>query len=152
MASPVYALSSIDTVQNSCKDEKSQQEIEVLINKANIHDQEKYALKSVLMNHRKVFCIDGERLGTTKLVEHEIETGNAKPIAKSPFRTPIAHRKLLHEEVQKMLQENVIRPSKSSWAAPLFLVQKKDKSWRPVKDYRGLNVVTVNDVYPLPRI
>lgn len=33
-----------------------------------------------------------------------------------------------------------------------FLLRKKNGSFRPVVDYRGLNSVTKTDVYPLPRI
>ena len=51
-----------------------------------------------------------------------------------------------------MLNERVMQPSKSPWASPIVLVQKKDNSFRFSVDYLKLNEVTHKDAYPLPRI
>eukprot|EP00171_Calliarthron_tuberculosum_P020077 IDg20077t1 len=51
-----------------------------------------------------------------------------------------------------MLAAKVIRPSKSQWASPVLLVPKLYCSMRFCIDYRGLNVLTVRDHYPIPRM
>ena len=55
-------------------------------------------------------------------------------------------------EVKKMLEQNIMQPSSSPWAAPVQLVSKKDAGVRFCMDYRKLNNQTKKDVYPLPRI
>ncbi|GKF50535.1 putative reverse transcriptase domain-containing protein [Tanacetum coccineum] len=45
-----------------------------------------------------------------------------------------------------------IRPSSSTWGAPVLFVKKKDGSFRMCIDYRELNKLTVKNRYPLPRI
>ncbi|RUM30633.1 MAG: hypothetical protein DSY32_02035 [Aquifex sp.] len=49
-----------------------------------------------------------------------------------------------------MLEQGVIQHSRSPWNSPLFLVPKKDGSYRPVMDFRKVNEVTEDDRYPLP--
>ena len=45
-----------------------------------------------------------------------------------------------------------LEPSTGPGAARVVIVKKKDGSPRFCVDYRGLNKVTIKDVYPLPRI
>ena len=54
--------------------------------------------------------------------------------------------------LQEMLDQGIIRHSKSSFASPIVLVKKKDGSLRLCVDYRQLNDRTVKDSFPLPRI
>ncbi len=48
--------------------------------------------------------------------------------------------------------QGVIQESHSPWNSPLFLVPKKDGSYRPVIDFRKVNALTVPDHYPLPAL
>ena len=51
-----------------------------------------------------------------------------------------------------MLSNDIIRPSSSPWNAPVILVKKKDNSTRFACNFRGVNDVTMRDIYPLPHI
>lgn len=53
--------------------------------------------------------------------------------------------------IEDLLKKGFIRPSRSPWGAPMFLVSKPDGSKRMVLDYRALNAATIRNRYPLPR-
>ena len=74
------------------------------------------------------------------------------PIKQRPYRQPLLKRKLVEDEIDKMLAAGVIRPSNSPWASPITLTPKKDGSQRFCVDLRRVNAVTVRDSYPIPSI
>jgi hypothetical protein len=55
-------------------------------------------------------------------------------------------------QLQELLDKGYIRPSASPWGCPALFVKKKDNSLRLCVDYRPLNVVTIKNKYPFPRI
>jgi hypothetical protein len=74
------------------------------------------------------------------------------PIAQSPYRMAEVELKLLKAELDSLLEKGFIRPSASPWGSPALFVSKKDGTQRLCVDYRALNVVTIKNKYPLPRI
>lgn len=54
--------------------------------------------------------------------------------------------------LKEELGKRFIRLSMLPTAAPVFFFKKKDRSWWLVTDYRGLNVPTIKNWYPLPLI
>ena len=112
---------------------------------------EKRQLSRLLGKHQGVFQLEGEPLGRTDLVKHEINTVGP-PVRQPPRRFPIGLREEGEKQIRDMLEKDVIEPSNSPWASPVVLVKKKDSSYRFCIDYRKLNNITVKDSYPLPRI
>ena len=66
----------------------------------------------LLCKYQGVFMGPDGRLGQTHIVEHTIDTGDTRPIKQPPRRVPIAMRGVV-EEIHKMLDNGVIRPSNS---------------------------------------
>jgi hypothetical protein len=77
---------------------------------------------------------------------------NGPAIKQKAYRQPLVKRKVVEEEVEKMLAAGIIEPSQSSWASPITLVGKPDGSVRFCVDYRRVNAITEPDCYPLPNI
>ena len=118
----------------------------------NVSASQKQQVKDVLLEYIDLFAAKGMPLGRTSLIEHHIETGDAKPIKTPTRRFGPFYRKIVTEQVQSMLQQGVIQPSQSAWNLPLVLVKKPDGSYRCCEDARLLNEVTQKDAYPLPHI
>lgn len=106
----------------------------------------------LLRNYSDIFATEERPIGECTFTEHTIETTTTHPIRTGLRPMPPAHKEIVREEVRKMLDANVIKPSKSPWSSAIVLVKKKDGSTRFCVDYRRLNEVTVKDVFPLPRI
>uniref|UniRef100_A0A669BG86 Gypsy retrotransposon integrase-like protein 1 n=1 Tax=Oreochromis niloticus TaxID=8128 RepID=A0A669BG86_ORENI len=119
------------------------------LSEASLSESDKDALLNLLSKFSSLF--DGH-LGRTALTEHAIETGNATPVNLPPYRTSPAKKRVIEEQVQQMLKDNIIEPSTSPWAAPVVIVNRAAAEPRFCVDFRGLNQVTRKDSYPLPRV
>jgi hypothetical protein len=74
------------------------------------------------------------------------------PIAKRPYRMSVGKLEELKKQLKELLDKQFIRPSSSSWGAPVIFVEKKDGTQRMCVDYRALNEVTIKNKYQLPHI
>jgi len=123
---------------------------------AHLSHAERKILKPVLIRYAGIFHYDEDNdFKSTNVVVHKIETGDATPIKKAPYKTPFALRQEMNRQVQKMLNKRVISPSYSPWSSPVVLVPNKSENgvpkYRFCVDFRALNAVTKYDSYPLPR-
>ena len=109
-------------------------------------------LAALVTEFAHLFAMDNSELGQTSLVTHTIKTADSPPIRQPPRRILFALRGRVSKLVDEMLMQGVIIPSSSPWASPIVLVAKRDGSTRFCVDYRRLNAVTKQDVFPLPRI
>ena len=73
-------------------------------------------------------------------------------MSRRPYRMPPNELAELKIQLQELLDKGLIQPSSSPWGCLALFVKKKDKSSRMCVDYRPLNVVTIKNMYPLPRI
>eukprot|EP00795_Rhopilema_esculentum_P005569 gene5569-9573_t len=59
--------------------------------------------------------------GKTTVEEHQIHTGDAKPVRKRPYRLPQSQYEKIKTEIEKMEEMGIIQPSNSEWAAPRMM-------------------------------
>ena len=80
-----------------------------------------------------------------------------EPVFVKPFKPIYAHRKIIEEQLQQWLKDDIIRPSDSEFNSPIFLVPKRTgpddaKRYRLVVDFRFLNCRCIGQLFPLPEI
>jgi hypothetical protein len=81
----------------------------------------------------------------------ELQPGTA-PVSKRPYKMTPKELAELKVQLNELMDKGFIRPSSSPCGCPALFVKKKDQSLRLCVDYRHLNVVTIKNKYPLPRI
>ena len=111
----------------------------------------KDSLMKLLKRHRDVFALPGEPLGATDRAEHHIKLKpGTNPIYIPAYRLPHSQRQVVEDQIKEMLEQDVIENSRSPWNSPLFLVPKRNGTFRPVIDFRRVNEVTEDERFPLP--
>jgi hypothetical protein len=114
-------------------------------------------LETLCGKYADVFYLDEEPLTFTNKIKHRIRTSDEIPVYTKSYRYPYVHRDEVRDQIGKMLDQGIIRPSESAWSSPIWIVPKKaDASgkvkWRLVVDFRKLNEKTYDDKYPIPNI
>ena len=123
-----------------------------LVKETSLSGQHQDLLLTLLLDYSDIFARSKDELGRTDLLQHEIITDGTAPIRQRFRRLSPEKRAEMRAMLNDMLKENLISPSKSPWAAPIVLVNKKDGISQFCVDYRRINAVTRKDAYPLPRV
>ncbi|BFF95728.1 uncharacterized protein DMAD_13070 [Drosophila madeirensis] len=90
--------------------------------------------------------------GVSNIAEHVIVMRDDRPIKQRYYPRNPAMQGIIHAQVDELLRDGCIEPSKSPHSAPIVLVGKKTGETRMCVDFRQLNARSVPDAYPLPRI
>lgn len=122
-----------------------------------MNTEEEMKLDKFLRKYKNTFYLEGQTLPMTTDVKHTIITTTDRPTYSKVYRYPKVHEREIEKQIREMLDQSIIRPSKSPYNSPLWIVPKKTdndggQKWRLVIDYRALNAVTVDDKFPIPNI
>ena len=114
--------------------------------KLNTEQQETF--DKLINKYKDIFAEEINQLGRTNITRHKIELEDGtKPIKQQYYKTNPIASKFIQDEIGKLLENRIIKPSKSPWTSPVVLVKKKDGKTRFCVDYRKLNSVTKKDAY-----
>src|SRR5260370_33706545 len=106
-------------------------------------------IKELIKHHKDAFGFDN-RLGNL-LVEVQIDTiPGAHPISLPMYGASSQKRGVIDTQIDKWLEQEVIKPLKSPCAVPVIIIYCNGKPWFCM-DYRKLNLITIPDEFPIPQ-
>lgn len=134
MSLPSYLTSTLDQLVNKLDDRTHQTQVLSLITRfSHLFDNSKHNISDIVIP--QVF----------NTIPHS-------PPSFRPHRNP-HHREETQRIIDEFIAAGIIHESNSPYAAPAFLVPRKDnRPSRLVVDYRALNKITIPDASPLPHI
>jgi hypothetical protein len=142
----------LKTIDHECKkdeEERRLQEVKNLFDEKTIHLKEvvKTELWKTLWMYKE--CWLHPRSGRIRKLKAKFEV-EGPPIKGKYRRLPESMKEELEKQLDEMLKEGVLRPSKSAWGSVPVFVKKPDGKWRLCLDYRAVNKRMKTDVYPIP--
>ena len=116
-----------------------------------LSSDEQAELQALLEKYDWLF--DGT-LGTWNLEPVELELlPDATPYHARPYPVPRCHQETLRMEVERLCEIGVLKKiNRSEWAAPSFIIPKKDGTVRFINDFRELNKRIRRKPFPIPNI
>ena len=123
-----------------------------LLQKLVIHigeEQHRNELLSILRQNKRLFDTSKMTKANTK-IHHIINTGDHLPISVRPYYKTVEQRKIMQEEVGKLIHQGILQRSHSPWSSPVILKMKPDGTYRFLVDFRQLNSISKKDSYPQP--
>lgn len=117
-----------------------------------LSEDEEVEARSMLEEEKEVFSLSKDDIGLIPDFKLKIELTDNIPVAEPYRKIP----RLFYDEVKShignLLANGWIKESSSQYASPMVCVRKKDGGLRLCIDYRKLNLKTIPDKQPIPRI
>lgn len=79
-------------------------------------------------------CNKNRNITFTNAIKHKITTTDDVPVFTKSYRYPYCHKDEVRLQIEKMLDQGVIRPSTSPWSSPIWIVPKKLDASGPKKN------------------
>ena len=132
------------------KQHERKKSLEYQLNEVDFPDAREKLVK-LLLKYDDIIALKGDTLGVTDKIKHHISVPrDTPPIYIPAYRVAHSQKQNIEKEVEKMLEQGIIKESDTPWSFPLLCVPKKDKTLRVVVDFRRLNDLTATDPYPMP--
>ncbi|KAI5149382.1 hypothetical protein ENBRE01_0870 [Enteropsectra breve] len=150
---PPYCIIGADAIMNNPSlIHNFKKNIKLNINSVILSNDTKSKIHLLLQNYNNIFKNEITENIICNLASHSIHTLSDKMIKSGQSRTPIAYEQAIEDEIQKNIRLGIISESSSAWSSRIVPIKKKDGSLRLCIDFRPLNLITIKDQYPIPRI
>jgi len=117
-----------------------------------LNNEQMEKAKVLINKYKHLFTSDPLDIGCANIEPCEINLKSNKTIFQPPYRVAPVQREKLKLLIDQMIISDIVEPSRSNYAAPVFLIPKKEKGeYRFLVDYRKLNNETISDKHPIPR-
>ena len=105
-------------------------------------------VRELVLAYHDVFTLEGNELGCTSAIEHEIHIENSEPFKEWFQYIPAPLLEEVRASLWDMLQVGAIHPSQSPWCNAVVLVRKKDGTLHFCVDFRCLKHVNEEGFLP----
>ena len=109
-------------------------------------------VNAVIARHRELFTGDDDPFGFCPWIEHKITLREESFRPFGPRRVPIHLQQEIERQVNVMLKAGIIEEANSLFNSPVLLVKKPNGKFRFCVDFRRLNEITENEVFPVPSV
>lgn len=128
------------------------------IDKIKVPAAVKAEFQKMMRNRMKAFADPNEALPFNTNIVATINMENDEPVHSKLYPYPMGVADFVNAEIKHLLADGIIRPSRSPFNSPVWVVDKKgvdelgNKKKRLVIDFRKLNSKTIDDKYPVPNV
>ncbi|GFW70905.1 retrovirus-related Pol polyprotein from transposon 297 [Trichonephila clavipes] len=99
------------------------EKVEIYLSKTKLEEKQKRELQDLFNSFQGLFS---DKTGLTRVLYHEIDTGDNPPVVSRPYRYDRLKKEILDYHVDKMLKEGTIIPIYSPYASPVVLCRKNN--------------------------
>jgi hypothetical protein len=93
---------------------------------SHLTEEEKLVVRPALLDQDIFKKTEDGKIPRTDFGYHEIDTGDAPPVKRNPYRIPYALRDEMRNQVDEMVKRGVFTKAAIEWAAPVILIRKKN--------------------------
>lgn len=114
--------------------------------------EQQVKVRTVLREECHAFSKGDEDVGCIPSLQLRIRLKDTTPVTRTYTSVPKPLHKEVKEYLEDLLNRGWIQKSRSPYSSPLVCVRKRDGTLRLCVDYRELNLKSIPDRHPIPRV
>ena len=91
-----------------------------------LNKSQQQEFQEFMKSYQDLFAWEPNDFGRTSVISHRIDTEDATLIKQRFYRTSYQNQLFIKEEIQRLLEIGLIKPSMSQWTSPVVVIEKKN--------------------------